>query len=397
MTRVAVIGGGAAGTLQALHLLRAGVDEVTLIERERAPGRGVAYSTGRPEHLLNVPARRMSAYGDDPDHFVRWFSGRAGGGEEDFAPRMLYGDYLVELLGVSPVEIVRGEAVGIEAARGSARRGRPGRGGCGRAGARQFQAGDAARSRSGRPGRALGRGSVGGRHCRGARRGRRGTAARHRPHRRRRGADPRRDRLCRPHGRSVAARAGAARPWPARADGGAAGGSAAVLHCHASPGAGAHRGDRLAQRGARIALGHLKALGERRPRRAPSLPAPFAALVGRPSPQGRAGGRSDDRGDAGRRPADDRRRQIGCDRGRGRPGGGALPLPRRRRGRDVAGGADRQLHRAGDRHRAGGRALLDALLADGHDPAGPTSHRRRRRCAIAGPSGPTARRASDCR
>ena len=34
-TRVAVVGGGASGTLQALHLLRAGAAEVTLIERER--------------------------------------------------------------------------------------------------------------------------------------------------------------------------------------------------------------------------------------------------------------------------------------------------------------------------------------------------------------------------
>jgi len=114
VTRAAVIGGGAGGTLQALHLLRAGAEHVTLIERARAPGRGVAYSTGRPEHLLNVPARRMSAFGDDPDHFTRWFSGRAGGGEEDFAPRMLYGDYLAELLGAAPVEIVRDEAVAIE-------------------------------------------------------------------------------------------------------------------------------------------------------------------------------------------------------------------------------------------------------------------------------------------
>ncbi len=114
--RAAVIGAGASGTLQALHLIRAGAECVTLIERARAPGRGVAYSTGRPEHLLNVPARRMSAFGDDPGHFVRWFAARGGGGEEDFAPRMLYGDYLAELLAGAGdrVEIVRGEAVGID-------------------------------------------------------------------------------------------------------------------------------------------------------------------------------------------------------------------------------------------------------------------------------------------
>ena len=110
--RVAVIGGGASGTLQALNLARRGA-KVTLIERERTPGRGVAYSTGRPEHLLNVPARRMSAFGDDPDHFTRWFADQRGGTDEDFAPRMLYGDYLAGLLAEADVQIVRDEAVDV--------------------------------------------------------------------------------------------------------------------------------------------------------------------------------------------------------------------------------------------------------------------------------------------
>ncbi|HYI47111.1 MAG TPA: FAD-dependent oxidoreductase [Allosphingosinicella sp.] len=110
--RVAVIGAGASGALQALHLRRAGA-EVSLIERGPAPGRGVAYGTTRPEHLLNVPARRMSAFSDDPDHFTRWFEARGGGGPEDFAPRMLYGDYLVSLLSEAGIEAVRGEAVDL--------------------------------------------------------------------------------------------------------------------------------------------------------------------------------------------------------------------------------------------------------------------------------------------
>ena len=111
--RAAVIGAGASGTLQALHLKRAGA-EVTLIDRGPAPGRGVAYSTRRPEHLLNVPARRMSAFSGDPGHFERWYCARAGGGAEDFAPRMLYGDYLEERLGEAGIDPVRGEAVAIE-------------------------------------------------------------------------------------------------------------------------------------------------------------------------------------------------------------------------------------------------------------------------------------------
>lgn len=114
MTSVAIVGGGASGTLLALHLARAGVGPIRLIERAPKPGRGVAYGTARPEHLLNVPARRMSARADDPEHFVRWFEAR-GGDAEAFAPRMLYGDYLAELLAAEPrVEVVRGEAVDVD-------------------------------------------------------------------------------------------------------------------------------------------------------------------------------------------------------------------------------------------------------------------------------------------
>lgn len=116
--RVAVIGAGASGALQALHLVRAGA-EVTLIERGPAPGRGVAFGTRRPEHLLNVPARRMSALADDPDHFTRWHDARGGAGPEDFAPRMAYGDYLAGLLAAAGIAAMPGEAV--DAAEGSVR------------------------------------------------------------------------------------------------------------------------------------------------------------------------------------------------------------------------------------------------------------------------------------
>ena len=111
----AVVGGGLSGALQALHLLREGAGRVALIERARTPGRGVAYGTDRPEHLLNVPARRMSAFPDDPDHFVRWYAERCGGGAEDYAPRMLYGDYVTALLGAAGdgLQVVRGEAVNV--------------------------------------------------------------------------------------------------------------------------------------------------------------------------------------------------------------------------------------------------------------------------------------------
>jgi uncharacterized NAD(P)/FAD-binding protein YdhS len=117
LTHVAIIGAGLSGALQAIHLARAGIGRITLIERGRVPGRGVAYGTGRSEHLLNVPARRMTAFPDRPDHFVDWFERTAGGDAEAYAPRMAYGDYIASLLAElgDRVTIVSGEAVDVAA------------------------------------------------------------------------------------------------------------------------------------------------------------------------------------------------------------------------------------------------------------------------------------------
>jgi uncharacterized NAD(P)/FAD-binding protein YdhS len=115
LTHVAIIGAGLSGALQAIHLARAGATKVTLVERGRAPGRGVAYGTGRPEHLLNVPARRMSAFPDQPDDFMDWFARTHGGDAEDYAPRKVYGDYICARLAEAGerIDIVPGEAVDV--------------------------------------------------------------------------------------------------------------------------------------------------------------------------------------------------------------------------------------------------------------------------------------------
>ena len=116
---VAIVGAGAWGSFQALHLLGVGAVRITLIEREREPGRGTAYGTKRPEHLLNVPARRMIVWPDDPDDFARWFSAR-GGSAEGFAERRQFGDYLCEQMTQAggAIEVARGEAVAVETADG---------------------------------------------------------------------------------------------------------------------------------------------------------------------------------------------------------------------------------------------------------------------------------------
>jgi uncharacterized NAD(P)/FAD-binding protein YdhS len=93
---VAIVGGGASGTILAAQLARRGI-ESALIDGSGRAGKGVAYSTLEPAHLLNVRAEGMSAWAGDPDHFVRRFEGE-GGDRRGFAQRRLFGRYLGEIL-----------------------------------------------------------------------------------------------------------------------------------------------------------------------------------------------------------------------------------------------------------------------------------------------------------
>jgi uncharacterized NAD(P)/FAD-binding protein YdhS len=93
---VAIIGGGASGTILAAQLARRGVPSV-LIDGSGRFAKGVAYSTTDPAHLLNVRADGMSAWAGEPDHFVKRFEA-AGGERRGFAERRLFGRYLGEIL-----------------------------------------------------------------------------------------------------------------------------------------------------------------------------------------------------------------------------------------------------------------------------------------------------------
>jgi uncharacterized NAD(P)/FAD-binding protein YdhS len=104
--RIVIVGGGASGALMAAHLLRerSANPSVTIVEARAELGRGLAYSTGNPSHLLNVRAANMSAFADDPNHFTRWLSRQpdAPAAPEDaefrFVSRGLYGRYLESLV-----------------------------------------------------------------------------------------------------------------------------------------------------------------------------------------------------------------------------------------------------------------------------------------------------------
>lgn len=103
---IAVIGGGFSGTMAAVNLARLSAQplRVTLVNHGSPAGRGIAYGTRRPEHLLNVAARNMSALPDHPNHFLEWLRTRTEYADtpeadlrESFMPRRVYGDYLRSL------------------------------------------------------------------------------------------------------------------------------------------------------------------------------------------------------------------------------------------------------------------------------------------------------------
>jgi uncharacterized NAD(P)/FAD-binding protein YdhS len=73
---VAVIGGGFSGTFNGIHLRAAPAGStVILFEENSEAGPGLAYRCDDPHALLNIPARRMSAYQDEPDHFFKFARG----------------------------------------------------------------------------------------------------------------------------------------------------------------------------------------------------------------------------------------------------------------------------------------------------------------------------------
>lgn len=96
LPRIAIIGGGFSGVALACRLLRERSRPFALfiIEPRESLGRGVAYGTERAEHLLNVPAGKMSLYPEMPDHFRAW----AGCDANDFRPRREYAEYLAATL-----------------------------------------------------------------------------------------------------------------------------------------------------------------------------------------------------------------------------------------------------------------------------------------------------------
>lgn len=128
---IAIIGAGFSGLMTAYHLIKEATIPLTIyiINDNETFGRGAAYSTPHLKHLLNVPAAKMSAIHDDPNHFLEWVHKQDAYKTvnkdilgKTFLPRKVYGDYfnsiwedaLKNKRTDSTVNIIHDSAVDIE-------------------------------------------------------------------------------------------------------------------------------------------------------------------------------------------------------------------------------------------------------------------------------------------
>lgn len=127
---IAIIGGGASGTIAAIQLLRklSVSAKIFLVEkREEGAFRGAAYSGTLPYEPLNVTASRMSIYNHLPDDFYNWLKENKQPKAEieitkdSFVSRRWFGDYLTEsvnrnalLAKHAELEVINGEATDID-------------------------------------------------------------------------------------------------------------------------------------------------------------------------------------------------------------------------------------------------------------------------------------------
>lgn len=88
----------------AATLLERSIDpiQVRLFERSGEFGAGIAFATEDPNHVLNVPAGKMSAFEDRPNDFVAWLAGQGVELGDGFVPRLRYREYLRDRLHRTP-------------------------------------------------------------------------------------------------------------------------------------------------------------------------------------------------------------------------------------------------------------------------------------------------------
>ncbi|MDT0645517.1 FAD/NAD(P)-binding protein [Zunongwangia sp. F260] len=114
MKNLTIIGGGACGAAAFIELVieicSLGLQEklsITLIERRKNFGYGLAFGTRQKSHFLNTQAELMGIYANEPGHFAEWIKVKDGNKNEvkaegslssAYTSRIFYGNYVSEQL-----------------------------------------------------------------------------------------------------------------------------------------------------------------------------------------------------------------------------------------------------------------------------------------------------------
>ena len=110
MKKIGIIGGGFTGTMTAVQLIDKLIDpcEIVIINERETLNKGIAYNPYSSKHLLNVIVSKMSAYPDQPDHFLDWVMLRPIFNLKDrtliansFLPRQVFGEYITDIWNVN--------------------------------------------------------------------------------------------------------------------------------------------------------------------------------------------------------------------------------------------------------------------------------------------------------
>jgi uncharacterized NAD(P)/FAD-binding protein YdhS len=113
MKNITIIGGGACGVaafleiyIQILSQKLTDQVSITIIERDKPIGYGLAFGTDQPGHLLNTQADLMGLFASEPNHFAEWLKENGGKNRDDvkgngdeesvYTTRHLYGEYIAE-------------------------------------------------------------------------------------------------------------------------------------------------------------------------------------------------------------------------------------------------------------------------------------------------------------
>jgi len=106
MITIGILGSGFSGIMTAIQLIRQTKQplKLVLVDKQNFFIKGIAYNSYSDTHILNVQAAKMSAFPDEPDHFLNWVLTQPAYIEKNkellgaaFLPRNVYGNYLVHL------------------------------------------------------------------------------------------------------------------------------------------------------------------------------------------------------------------------------------------------------------------------------------------------------------